>query len=299
MEILNEEINIGNLKYKFRLLEKTSEYLVNIIKEVSRPNYKFNSLKRWFDFINTSRYIDLNLVFYIDKFREIVQYGWRKDAPKRVIEAFELDEFISGTRKVVHSSTLFHIFLFLGQFTDNLLEHDLANLIYNADSDVQWSGMYKVKLNLESKRLADLIRLPFETTIPYTLSLKDFGWIHNIDLNDLIIFRESGGSELFRKIFYENLLKIKSASIDRGKAVAIEVNNELNRLITEENNRLVLEKGILKKKLKKTSLSFSATISLSIISVLAPPVLFLTIPLALWSTFIGSASAKDVVSRSS
>jgi hypothetical protein len=291
---LTEKTVLNNEEYEFSISSKSMENLISIIGDMAKNDFKNAPIEFWASLFNNAE-VDLDKFFNLKIFRSYINEKWRANAPKRFNIAFEYDEFVDGKRTIVEGYTFKILITILGQFVMDLTEQDISSISNKSDYKINWLEVYKTKLKLESTRLADLAKLPSETAIPHLLSMPSFDWLTNLNLNDYVRLREEGVTEELRNLFYKNIDKIKFSTLTDFSKTAELVNNEINKIIDEENHKNELDKVNLSKKLKKTVISFGGTISMAIISVAVPPLLIYAIPLSLWSTIVGGASAIDLI----
>ena len=129
------------------------------------------------------------------------------------------------------------------------------------------------------------------------LKLPGFSWVKQLSPDQLIRMRESGVTTLLMDAIRRHHQRRRYASIVQFEEVAQDVMEDLRQEVLEFNKYVQLDKKRINCQLAHTSISFSVTVALAIVSVALPPVAAITIPAALISVIIGSSSAKDILTH--
>jgi len=175
---------------------------------------------------------------------------------------------------------------------------DLISDSLQADPIIEDKSHYIFKSNLEAKWTKNTLKLDDEKFAARSLTSSRFKWLKNISDEDLIKIRCHGGIDQFRDLFRKYRKKIKYSSVGDFDKILENVESDFNKEILEYSKEIKKTANSRLQKIGISTLSFTATISLSIVSICFPPLSVVTIPSAIWSSLIGSASLKDLISNS-
>ena len=216
------------------------------------------------------------------------------DGAKSHPELLELLEVKPGDKRELSASAF-----------EELLRHLAGDLYYLAagssvaqalsgDQAITNIATFRHKLEIDGAPFAAVHGLPEEFVAAHVLELPPFKWFERIEIEDIVRIHELGGLEVLRGAFRSERSRIRNASPEDFGAIAKSVAENLSEQVREHERQLLLEKELYRKRLRRASLGFGGTLVLSFVSIAAPPVLWLTLPSALFSLAVGSKSAKDI-----
>jgi hypothetical protein len=285
------KVNIYGKEIEINEPERSIQNINQIIKEIALEEYKSSTIVDYFLLSQKKGLIDVSRFFNTKLFIEFLD---SKLMDEKFSTAKEWNDFMSGRTTLLMSDVFGFLIQGLTSSVMDIDSQEVGCFEFKADPIVNHLELYKNRLTIEATRTSQALGQSLDFGIAQSLKMPNFNWIKDMSEEDLIHFREIGGSDFLRKIFNSQKSKIKNASIEEFESISKEAVNDINKVIIEENKRIIAEKEIIKKKLVKTSISFGATIALGVISVALPPLLVITIPTAVYSTIVGSASAKDI-----
>jgi hypothetical protein len=284
-------VNIYGNQIELNEKERSERNINEVLQEIALDEYKNLTLIDYHLITKKKGIIDVSKIFNIKKLIKLLDSTL---IDEKLSTAKEWNDFVNGNSTTVMTDIFAYLIQGIATSIMDIDCQELGCFEYKADPIVNHIELYKRRLTIESTRTSIAMGQSIEYGIAQSLDLPNFNWINNITEEDLIHFRENNGTEFLRNVFSQQRGIIKFASIDDFESISKKAIDTIRECIVEENNRIKAEKEKIKRQLIKTSISFLTTISLGVVSVALPPLIAITIPSAIFSTIVGSASIKDI-----
>jgi len=285
------KITLGGQTFSENVQERVKESIDTIFMELLVGDYKNLSPLQLLQFKNEQRFVDLKEIFNIDLLLSYLDY---RPMESGFTISEEWNNFITGNQTIVGSDIVAAIVnIIVSSVNDHYIQNQ-NSYFYRSDPTIELIELYKKSLNTESNRSKLAVGISEEFAIAQSLSLEPYKWISRATPSEIIQFRELNGSEYILKAFAKEKDRIKYASIDEFGDISKSSRENLNEIIREENYRLSKDEGIIKKKFKKSKILFGAGVTVTLATIALPPLLFISIPVGVFSALFGFPTLKDL-----